>query len=62
MLERGGDSEPNEGLIGLDPWGGAYAFKITATESGFRVEMRSAGPNRVWEQRAGDDVAMTLSF
>lgn len=63
VLDAGSQAESHDGLIGLDPWGGAYAFRISPRESGgFRVEIRSAGPNRQWEKEPSDDLTMTLSF
>lgn len=63
VLDGGSQVESHDGLIGLDPWGGAYAFRISQREAGgFRVEIRSAGPNRQWEKEPSDDLTMTLSF
>lgn len=57
------DPAPAEGLMGQDPWGHAYTYKIVPEGEKLRVEMRSAGPDGVQDlQPDGDDVKLTLSL
>lgn len=54
---------PVEGLMGQDPWGHAFTYKIIPEGEKLRVEMRSAGPNGFPDQQpAGDDIVLTLSL
>ncbi|MGZ3746828.1 MAG: hypothetical protein ACXWRE_05660 [Pseudobdellovibrionaceae bacterium] len=62
------------GRIGKDPWNQPYRYKIlnTAAEGHLKVQIWSAGPNKVFETKdlpgvatdsyAGDDVGITLSL
>lgn len=57
------DFAPAEGLMGQDPWGHAYSYRIEPDSGGrLHVEMRSPGPNGVTEAEGGDDVVLILSF
>lgn len=56
-------SSPAEGLMGQDPWGHAFKYKIVSEGEKLRVEMRSAGPDGILDQEpAGDDIVLTLSL
>ena len=53
---------PAEGLMGQDPWGQAYRYRISPLPDGkVAVEMRSAGPQRQ-ELAVEDDIVIQLSF
>jgi len=53
---------PAEGLMGQDPWGQAYRYRILPRDDGkLSVEMRSLGPSR-GAQESGDDIVINLSF
>lgn len=57
------DAAPAEGLMGQDPWGRAYSYKILPEGEKLRVEMRSAGPNGVPDlHQGGDDIVLILSL
>lgn len=57
------ESAPAEGLMGQDPWGHAYNYRIQPDSNGrLHVEMRSPGPNGQLEAEGGDDVVLILSF
>ncbi|HRO66020.1 MAG TPA: hypothetical protein PL182_00495 [Pseudobdellovibrionaceae bacterium] len=54
---------PAEGLMGQDPWGQAYRYRIVATDDGkVAVEMRSLGPGRGLAGSDTDDIVINLSF
>ena len=54
---------PAEGLMGQDPWGQAYRYRIVAAEDGkVSVEMRSLGPNGGATSSRADDIVINLSF
>ncbi|MBX3039810.1 MAG: hypothetical protein KF789_03750 [Bdellovibrionaceae bacterium] len=54
---------PAEGLMGQDPWGQAYRYRIVAAEDGkVSVEMRSLGPSGGVAGRAAEDIVINLSF
>lgn len=52
-----------EGLMGQDPWGHAYTYKISPMADGkLRVEMRSAGPDKVEGRESATDVVLVVSL
>ncbi|MBX2987899.1 MAG: type II secretion system protein GspG [Bdellovibrionaceae bacterium] len=54
---------PSEGLMGQDPWGHAYSYRLQSIPDGkIRVEMRSAGPDGVPGSEPDDDVVLVLAF
>lgn len=52
----------SEGLMGRDPWGQAFAYRIQSSESseGLIVEVSSYGPD--FSPGGQDDVVLRLSF
>lgn len=61
--ELTGGSAPAEGLMGQDPWGHAFSYRIQPEPSGrLHVEMRSPGPDGQTQLAGGDDVVLVLSF
>lgn len=72
-LDEAGSGLLEGGSIGNDPWGQPYRYKIlNADQSQLKVQIWSAGPNRVFETKdqpgvaadsyAGDDVGVVLSM
>jgi type II secretory pathway pseudopilin PulG len=56
-------ASPAEGMMGEDPWGRAYYYRILIAEDGrLRIEMKSAGPDGVLDHNTQDDIHLTLSF
>lgn len=52
-----------EGLMGQDPWGHAYTYKISPMSDGkLRVEMRSAGPGKTEGHEPSTDVVLVVSL
>lgn len=57
------EATPAEGLMGQDPWGQAYRYRIVAAEDGkVSVEMRSLGPSGGGPVGDNDDIIINLSF
>lgn len=58
-----GSMPPAEGLMGQDPWGQPYRYKIEALEDGkVFVQMRSMGPKSSQAQEHPQDIVINLSF
>lgn len=56
------DATPAEGLMGQDPWGRAYSYRIVPVNGRLRVEMKSAGPDGSPDGEKGDDILLVLTL
>lgn len=62
-IQAGTPMPPAEGLMGQDPWGQPYRYKIESLEDGkLSVQMRSMGPGRKTAGGSEEDIVVHFSF